>query len=275
MSNFVFFGSDDVSIEVLKALLAKDLKPDFCITQPDKRAGRNMELTPPPIKNFCTENNIKVLQPDTLNNFQIDGDFDFFVVASYGKIIPKEILDIPKKGVLNVHPSLLPKYRGATPIESVILNDDKETGVTIMLMDEKMDHGAIIAVEKYTFDSWPSKAQAREILSKIGGKLLVEIIPNWLEGKIKPIEQNHNEATYTKLIQKSDGEILNSDSERQKYLKYLAYTPWPGVFFFTDKKTRIKITQARFEEGKFIIEKVIPEGKKEMDWQSFQNGYLI
>lgn len=270
-NNFIFFGTDDFSIEVLKVLLDNNIKPDYCITQPDRPKGRNLVLTPPDIKVFCEKENIKVLQFEKLETNQIP-EVNFYVVASYGKIIPKEIVDKPKLGALNVHPSLLPQYRGASPIETAILNDDKKTGVTIMLMDEKMDHGPIISQREVNFDVWPKKIEVRDKLAKIGGEMLTEVI-NDLEN-IKATEQNHDQATFTKMLKKSDGEIFESDLDKTKWLKFIAYNPWPGIFFFTDKGIRVKITDAKFEDGKFEILKVIPEGKKEMDWKSFKNGYL-
>lgn len=271
MYKFIFFGSDDFSIEVLKILLENKFKPEYCITQPDKPKGRKLVMTPPPIKTFCEENNIEVLQFEKLDTDEIP-EVDFYVVASYGKIIPKEVVEKPKFGALNVHPSLLPKYRGASPIETAILNDDKNTGVTIMFMDEKMDHGPIISQKEVSFNEWPSKIEARNKLAKIGGELLAKEIENIKV--LKSAEQNHNKATYTKMLKKSDGEILETDSDKTKWLKFVAYNPWPGTFFFTDKGMRVKITDAKFEDNKFEILKVIPEGKKEMDYESFKNGFL-
>jgi methionyl-tRNA formyltransferase len=288
MNNYIFFGSDDFSIEVLKVLIENNIRPSFVITQPDRPKGRNLQLTPPPIKTFCIENNIEVLQPEKLSDIEFgiclsraqsseDLGFEYFIVASYGKIISKEILDLPKLGTLNVHPSLLPKYRGASPIETTILNNDKKTGVTIMLMDEKMDHGPIIKQKKVSFEDWPNKNEVYKKMANLGGQMLVEIIPDFLNENINKTEQNHNEATFTKLIKKEDGEILDTDSDQQKWLKFIAYTPWPGTFYFINKNNqtlRIKITDAVFENNNFIIKKVIPEGKNEMDYKSFKNGYI-
>lgn len=279
MYKFIFFGTDDFSIEVLKVLLENGYKPDYCITQPDRPKGRNLVLTPPQIKTFCEKEKIKVLQFEKLNTEEIPA-VDFYIVASYGKIISKEVLDKAKLGALNVHPSLLPKYRGATPIESAILNNDKNTGVTIMLMDEKMDHGPIVSQKEVRFDEWSNKTEVRNKLATIGGESLLNAIKNIENLETK--EQDHSKATFTKMTKKSDGEILETDFELKKWLKFLAYNPWPGTFFFiypeqsreTDKKIRVKITDAKFDGEKFEILKVIPEGKKEMNFESFKNGYL-
>jgi methionyl-tRNA formyltransferase len=284
MNNFIFYGSDDFSIEVLKVLLENNFKPDFCITQPDRPKGRKLVMTPPPIKKFCEENDIKVLQPEILNKDTVP-ETSFAVVASYGKIISKEIVELPKLGTLNVHPSLLPKYRGASPIETTILNDDKKTGVTIMLMDEKMDHGPIISQKEVIFETWPDKQIIRDQLAKTGGEMVSDIIPQMIEDNLGLIEQEHDKATYTKMIKKADGEINLEDSAEKNYLKFIALNPWPGTFYFIypersrvvekdSKQIRIKITEAVLENNEFIIKKVIPEGKSEMTFESFENGYL-
>lgn len=280
---FTFFGSDEFSIIVLEQLIQAGYIPSLCITQPDKPKGRKLILTPTPIKEFCLTHNIHVITPEKLSVNEISNLFpedknDFFVVASYGKIIPQKILDIPKYGCLNVHPSLLPQYRGASPIETAILNDTKDTGVTIMLMDAQMDHGPIIKQAEYLFKEWPStKKEVHDTLAKLGGEMLAEIIQPFVQGVITLTPQDHTQATFTRMIQKSDGEIKISDTDYATYLKYLALTPWPGLFFYVDKgdkKIRIKVESAHFENSKFIIDTVIPEGKSSMGWESFKNGYL-
>jgi len=167
-----------------------------------------------------------------------------------------------------VHPSLLPKHRGATPIETAMLLDEKETGVTVMLVDKKMDHGPILSQEIVTYESWPLKPEVSINLATIGGVLLAKTIPAYIAGEIIPQTQDHKAATFTKKIQKQDGDITDTKTDREKYLKYLAFNPWPGIFFFTEQGARIKITKARFENNSFIIERIIPEGKKEQDYTS-------
>ncbi|MSR71163.1 MAG: methionyl-tRNA formyltransferase [Candidatus Taylorbacteria bacterium] len=275
--NIAFFGTPDRAVWTLDILHASGFTPAVIITQPDKPQGRKLVLTPPPAKVWAQEHNIPVLQPQKLDEgFSAEllkYEIELSVVIAYGKIIPKSILDIPKHGTLNIHGSLLPKYRGASPIESAILNDDKDTGVSIILMDEQMDHGPIIAEEKVSNVNWPPTADelAREIVST-GAKRLVSIIPDWILGKITPKTQEHDQATFTKKISKEDGHIDLQDDPYKNILKIQAYQGWPGTFFFSAKNntnTRIKITQARFENSKLIIEKVIPEGKKEMSYEEF------
>ena len=279
---FAFFGSDEFSIIVLEELIQAGYIPSLCITQPDKPKGRKLVLTPTPIKEFCIEKNIRYITPEKLNVEEITSihaEYDFFVVASYGKIISQSILDIPKHGCLNVHPSLLPQYRGASPIETAILNDTKNTGVTIMLMDSLMDHGPIIKQAEYLFEEWPhSKKEIHDTLAHLGGRMLAEVIQAFVQGDIVITEQDHERATFTKMIKKEDGRINLEDKDYSTYLKYLALTPWPGLFFFITKDGkdfRVKVESAHFDttEG-FIIDTVIPEGKGSMDWKSFENGYL-
>lgn len=286
--NFVFFGTDKFSVDVLNQLKIADILPDLIVTTPDSIQGRGMKLTPCAVRIWAEENNIKNIQPERLS-----GDFaaqlksyknesgenlnwDVFVVVSYGKIIPQEILNIPAHGVLNVHPSLLPRHRGPSPIETAILNDELKTGVTIMLIDEKVDHGPIVAQEVVEFTEWPNKKVVSEKLAEVGGKILAKILPLYISGEISPVAQNHDEATFTKKIQKADAEIFLADSsdisERQNFLKIMAYTPDPGAFFFTEKngkKIRVKITDAKYQNNSLEILRIIPEGKKEQYFKGF------
>lgn len=279
---FAFFGSDEFSIIVLKQLITAGYTPSLCVTQPDKPKGRKLVLTPTPIKEFCIQNNLPYITPKKLTIEEITSlhsEYDFFVIASYGKIISQNILDIPKHGCLNVHPSLLPQYRGASPIETAILNDTKDTGVTIMLMDAKMDHGQIIKQAEYLFEEWPkTKQEVHDTLAHLGGRILTEVIQPFIQGDILVTPQDHEQATFTKMIQKEDGRINLDDTDYKTYLKYLAFTPWPGLFFFIQKDGkdfRVKIESAHFDNVKgLVIDTVIPEGKASMSWESFENGYL-
>ncbi len=296
--NYIFFGSDNFSIVVLEKLKEAGLIPKILVTAPDKPAGRGQKIAEPITKIWVKENlknQTKILQPEKLDEEFINqisnNNWDFFVVASYGKIISQQVLDIPQKGSLNVHPSLLPLYRGASPIETVILDDCKETGVTIMLMDQKMDHGPILNQEFVYFEKWPTKIEVEKKLATIGGKLLVETIPMWLDNEIEEQEQDHELATFTKKITKESGEIKledlkNNKKEREIFLKVQALNPWPGVYFFiekNDKQVRIKIKKAIWvtdpnntegDFGRLKIETVLPEGKKEMNFEDFKRGYL-
>ncbi len=276
---FVFFGTPEFSTYTLTALEKEGLVPSAIITAPDSPQGRGLVLTPSPVKQWALERNIPVYTPEKIrNNEEIHAlckQYEFAILAAYGKIIPQSLLDCFPKGILNVHPSLLPLYRGPSPLEYQILQDEKEFGVTIIKLDSECDHGPIVAQREILFVNTPSKEELGQKGFTEGGKLIAQYIGPYLSGVLPTLEQNHTLATHTQKIEKKDGEILPTDTDRQKYLKYLAYQPWPGTFFFVDhdaKKIRLKITQAKFEDNTFVIEKMIPEGKKEMLYSDFLRG---
>jgi len=275
--NFVFFGTPLYAEFVLEELEKKGLLPSLIITAPDRPAGRGLSLTPPPVKIWANERNIPVLQPEKLDAGFISKlknvGYELAIVAAYGKIIPNEVLDIPKHGTLNIHPSILPKYRGPSPLEAPILNGDIETGVSIMLLDEEMDHGPIIVQEKIKINEL-NKERLGEKLFRLGGKMLVDIIPQWIHGEIEARVQKHEEASYTKKITKQDGLVDLNDDPKINWQKFRAYYKWPVTFFFIEKnpgQIRVKITEAEFKNNEFIIKKVIPEGKKEINYDQFLN----
>ena len=300
MIKFAFFGSSEFSIHVLEVLKTKEFLPSLIITTPDKPKGRGLVLSSTPVKLWAEKNNIPVLDPAKLDDVfikQYKGYpwIELFIVASYGKIIPDQIINLPEHKTLNVHPSLLPNYRGASPIQSAITDDAKDTGVTIIRLDKEMDHGPIVTVENIHFDEWPTYEAVEEKLGSIGGNLLAKILLDWIDGKIKEVNQDHSQATFTKKIVKEDGLLDPADlkadaSTGRAYLafrKIQAYHSWPGAYFFVEKKNplaplekksaqssnkiRVKITSASWKNNKLIIEKVIPEGKKEMLYKDFLN----
>ncbi len=279
--NFVFWGTPDVASETLEILKENGYLPSLIITSPDKPQGRKMLITPPPVKVWAMKNKIPYLQPEDLT-FPcpwVRGESpdpgtgeqnipELFLVVAYGKIIPEDIINLPKFGSINIHYSLLPKYRGASPVESVILNGDKETGISIQKMEYKMDTGPIIAQEKVEMGPDEKAPELRKRLIKIGGELLVKTLPNFIDGKIKLISQNENEATYCKKIKKEDGLVnLETESPSVLYNKFRAYAAWPRTFFFKDGK-RIIITDAVLENNQFVIKKIIPEGGKEINYRN-------
>jgi len=279
---FVFFGTDTFSVGVLNELEKAGFVPNIVVCAPDRPSGRGHTIQSPIAKKWAETRSIKVIQPEKLDEQFVSilkqDTYDFFVVASYGKIINQTILDIPKKGTLNVHPSLLPLYRGASPIESAMLDDSKETGVTILLVDEKMDHGPILNQEFVFFEEWPKKIEVEDKLAQVGGELLAKTIPLWIDGTLDEQEQDHDTATFTKKITKEMGEININENSRLNFLKIQALNPWPGAYFFIDKegeKIRVKITKASWKDDSLQIEKVIPEGKKEMDFGGFKRGYKL
>ncbi|MBI5140182.1 MAG: methionyl-tRNA formyltransferase [Candidatus Vogelbacteria bacterium] len=288
-----FFGTPDFSVKILSLLQKAGLTPSLIVTSQDEPSGRKLILTPSPVKTWAKENNIEYIQPESLKTGTekiLDklSNFDLFIVAAYGKIIPKRVLNLPKFGTLNVHPSLLPKYRGAAPIQSAILNGDNETGTSIMLLDENLDHGPIIAHGKLNIEALhPNFLELQEKLAEISGQLLIETIPNWINRKITPKEQDHDLATFTKKIEKDFGfipaeNILDQNLPMEKATvierKVRALNPDPGTFTIIKsqkKDIRVKITKARMENDKLIIERVVPEGKQEMTWREFLNGNPI
>ncbi len=268
--NFAFFGGEPLAVPTLTILKEAGFLPTLIICNPDRPVGRKQILTPPPTKVWATENNIPVLQPEKMDETIIDElrtkNFELFIVVAYNKIMPKKLLDLPSKGTLNVHPSLLPKLRGASPIRSAILEDMRETGVTIMLMDEKMDHGPIIQQEITMIekDAWPLPGRTLDaLLAKQGAELLVKTLPEWIDGKIEAKPQEESTATFCKKISREMGEISLTDDPYKNYLKFCAFDGWPGIFYFDDVKKRVKITDAEFKDGKFVIKKIVREGEKE------------
>ena len=271
-----FFGTPEFAIQVFDDLYSAGIQPTLVVTQPDKPAGRKLALTPPPVKNWSLQKNISLLQPEKLNDdFKKkleETDWDLFIVAAYGLIVPQNILDIPKYGTLNIHPSLLPKHRGATPIQQAILEDDG-TGVTIMVMDSKMDHGDILVQEKTTVESWPpTTPELMAVTATQGAKMIIDNLQDYIQGDLLPQPQEHEKATFTDKIIKKDGLIDLLESDEKNFRKIQAYSHWPRTYFFTEKQgkdIRVIITSAKLINGKLHIERVVPEGKKEIDYKDF------
>lgn len=270
-----FFGTSEFAAIILEKMVQAGIKPVLVVTTPDKPAGRKQQLTPPPAKVLSEKLELKVIQPeqfaqDTRYKIQ-DTNPDLIVLASYGNIVPKEILDIPNHGAINVHPSLLPKYRGASPVQSAILAGETETGVSIMLMDEQVDHGPILAQEttpihQETYEELHNK------LAELGADLLVETIPKWVAGEITPKEQDHSQATFTKRFSREDGRI--DWNQKPEYIdrQIRAFTPWPGAYTFWQGK-RIKILKAHLEQEKLVIDEIQMEGGKPMPFKEFLLGH--
>ena len=292
----IFFGTPVFGQIVLRKLSDDNFNVVAVVTQPDRPVGRDQKLTPSPVKTFAKENKIKIFSPadkgelSTINRKLAKLKPTLFVVASYGMIVPSETLLIPEKGALNVHPSLLPKYRGASPIQAAILNGDTETGVTIMLMDEQMDHGPIVSQEKIALSPAETTATAMAKLAQVGGKILVRTIPVYLEGKLNPRPQDHTQATYTKLVKKDNGRVNWQDNNIQVERMARAYNPWPGVWTTVGEMAeqldrelknqrhqnlRLKILQAHLENGTLSLDAVQVEGKNPITFSDFTKGYLI
>ena len=280
-----FFGTSRFSVIVLEELLRAGLAPSLIVTAPPKPKGRHLELASSEVKVWADLHNIPTLEPKKLDSEFLrqlsEVNCQLFIIVSYGKIVPRAIIDMPKHGTLNIHPSLLPKLRGASPIQSAILEDvpvgsTHEAGVTIMQIDEEVDHGPIVAQEKLSIPNWPPKgSDLEETLGIFGGKLLAKTIPAWLAESIIPRAQDHADATYTKKITKNSGHIDLSDDAVRMYRKVRAFDIWPRTYFTTERngrEIRVVVTDAKIEDGKLVPLQVIPEGKKEMSYDDFLRG---
>ncbi|MCR4285810.1 MAG: methionyl-tRNA formyltransferase, partial [Candidatus Kaiserbacteria bacterium] len=278
------FGSPQIAVWVLEELEKSGLLPSLVVTNPDAPQGRKMILTETPVAQWASSRKIRTMKPTTLRDNSIEEELkqsscDLFVVAAYGKIIPENILNIPKYKTINMHPSLLPKLRGASPIRSAILEDMNPTGISIMILTAGMDEGPILAQEEILIpkEAWPIRGnELDELLAKRGGELLAKTILDWILGNIPPKEQAHVEATYSTKITKEMGLIDLAGDPYQNLLKIRAFDGWPGTDFFTEKageQVRIKIIDAHLaDDGTLQITRIIPEGKKEMSFEDFMRS---
>lgn len=274
----VFMGTPEFGALILEKLIEGGYKPVLVVTVPDKPSGRKQQLTPPAVKITALKHGIETIQPEKLKDakekiksFQPD----LIITAAYSKILPDEIIGLPEKGCINVHPSLLPKHRGPSPVQQTILDGDKKTGVTIMLMDSQIDHGPILAQEETEIKQGETASELHGRLAEIGGKLLLKIIPEWMAGTIKAVSQDDEAATYTKIIKREDGKIDWQNPPEKIERKIRAFSPWPGAYTFWNKNgktSRLKILKARMEDGKLTLEEVQPEGKKPMGFGEFLRG---
>ena len=280
--NYVFFGTPEFAAIILEKLINVGLLPQAIVCNPDKPVGRKKIVTPPPtklvIRNQKIEDRIKILQPEALDSkFQIlNSKFDFFIVAAYAKILPKGILNIPRLGTIGVHPSLLPKYRGPTPIQNAILNGDEETGASLFLLDEEIDHGKIISNEKLEMRNEDYKILSKK-LAGLGAELLIKTLPDFMAGKITPLSQNEAGATYTKKFSNQDAYIEPKDLEKAQgstgssqetrrlaveiERKIRALNPEPGTWTRAYEK-RVKLLEAKIIDGWLKITKIQVEGGK-------------
>ncbi|KKS79948.1 MAG: Methionyl-tRNA formyltransferase [Candidatus Woesebacteria bacterium GW2011_GWC1_43_10b] len=205
---------------------------------------------------------------------------DLGVLAAYGKIIPKDVILNTKYGIFNIHPSLLPKYKGASPVQAAITNGEQTTGVTIIKMDEKLDHGPILSSFREDINPDDTTGSLRERLFQRSAQFVVDLIPNYLSGKIKPKKQDHAKATLTKILKREDGFIdaERFTSEARKVERLIrAMQPWPGAWTYVNLgqnlKKRLKILQAHLENGKLLLDKVQLEGKTPVSFEEFKRGY--
>ncbi len=267
----IFMGTPDFSVPTLDAIKKDGNEIVLVVTQPDKKKGRKGILTPPPVKEWAVKNNISIFQPVKLREKQNIEELekyeaDVIVVAAFGQILPKEVLDMPKYGCINVHASLLPKYRGASPIQWAILNGDDETGVTTMQMGVGLDDGDILLQKKVPISSEDTGGSLFDKLSKVGADLLIETLHRIEKNDIVRIPQDDEKATHVGLIKKDFG-ILSFDEENKYILnKIRALNPWPSAFtFYKDKIVKIwKAKSVSFNNKGYEYGDLVVENKDEL-----------
>jgi methionyl-tRNA formyltransferase len=281
---FVYFGGEPLGVPVLEELEHAGLRPGLIVCNPDRPVGRKQVLTPPPVKTWAEQRSIEVYQPDS---YKGEGPraklaaqaWDLFVVVAYNSILPQWVLDIPTHGVLNVHPSLLPKLRGASPIRSAILRDERESiGVTVMLMDAQMDHGPILAQQPLPISdgNWPVPGpELDEALARSGGALLASTVAQWLSGSIEPQPQDHNAASYCGKLTKADSELTidphhlpQGAAAWDAWLKINAFAGI-GDTFFIHEGQRVKVKTAEYVDSRLELVTVTPEGRGPTDFAQY------
>jgi len=245
----IFWGTPELCIPYLESLTTAT-NIVAVVTAPDRKIGRKQILTPSPVKIWAKKNNITVFQPEKIDNTFIKDisthNADVSIVVAFGRILPQEIIDLPKHGTLNIHYSLLPRWRGASPVEAAILAGDKETGVSIQKMVHRLDAGDIIASEFIELYGNEFAYELKDILTGKGVKLLLENLFEYINGNISLQAQDENLVTKCNTIKKSEGEITRNEDSIVLWRKYRAYFGWPGIFFFDKNKKRIKITEAQY-----------------------------
>lgn len=281
---FVFFGTPNLAAHFLDRLEEKGLTPSIVVTTPDRAKGRGMALASPPVKEWAEARDIPVLQPESLDReFALrlaSENWQLFIVIFYGNILSREIFSLPKHGTINTHFSLLPRWKGTSPIRASIMNDDRKMGISLVLMDEKIDHGPIIAQKELRIAKWPPSAREMErIATEESAELLATIAMPWIAGEIEVREQNHDLETYCPALEKKDGLLdlstYHEPTDRQAYdnlLKIRALDSTIGTHAYFGrggKKVRVQILEAHIDGERLIIDRVRPEGKREMGYDEF------
>ncbi len=294
-TRIMFMGTGSFAGAILEQIKRHAGIENMCITtQPDKKLGRkkssiHRSLADNPVREFAKKHNVDLHQPhklniDTIKKMQLK-KIDILIVASYGKIIPKEMLEIPKLAAINVHASLLPKLRGASPVQNALLAGLKETGVTIMKMDSGIDTGDIIAQEKTNIKEHEKADELLSRLSQIGAELLAQTMPKWMQGKIKAISQDSSKATLCQLIDREDGHIQWTQTTDEIYNRYRALHPWPGIFSYWEETKnqliRIKLraiypfTDELSDEQKQLTPGTVFIGRDQLCIKTFDTAIII
>lgn len=292
MIRVAFFGTSSFAVPLLEALL-RDARFSVvvAITQPDRPVGRKQVLTASPVKQIALAHTIPVLQPERLRHPDAVAAlrayaFDAAIVASYGQILSQEVLDMAPQRFLNLHGSLLPKYRGASPIAEAIKHGDQETGVTVMVMDALMDHGPMLSTHAIGIEAQETTETLSEKLARLGADAMPDVVIKYLAGELLSREQDHAHATICKLLKKEDGVVdpLTLSAEALERL-VRAYTPWPNVTL-TAQGTRVKVLRAHVgepapsacaitcQQGTLILDEIRPEGGNTMSGEAFVRGRM-
>ncbi len=268
----VFFGTPEFGATILKSIIGQatvgEYEVPLVVTSPDQPVGRGREIKPSAVKEMARQFSVPAVEPENLSGKKIikalkDEKPDVFVVASYGQILPKEILNIPKHGCINVHASLLPKYRGASPIQAAILNKEKSTGVTIMLMNEGLDEGDVLAQAKIKISEKDTAVNLETKIARVSAELLHQVVHLWIAGRIKPRRQFPSKATYTQRLTKDSGFIDWKKPPKNLEAMIRAYFPWPGVW--TNYNGKI----LKLLPGKMVQ----LEGKQKISLKDFKSGH--
>jgi methionyl-tRNA formyltransferase len=302
----IFLGTPKFASNILEEMIVSGYKPEMVITGKDKPFGRGNKIKESFVSEIAKKNNIKTIKPSKLNESIREIKKikpDLMIVVAYGKMIPLNIIKIPKYGIINIHPSLLPKHRGCAPIQSSIINNDKKTGVTIILINDKMDEGDILSQKECLISENDNYESLSEKLNLISSNLLIETIPKWINNQIVPQKQENFIATYSKFFSRKDGRINWSDSADNIYRIIKALNPWPGSYTFfktansgekmlkiieagivTDIKKQEKVPgktgildgniSVQTGKGIILIKKLQIEGKKIINSKDYLNGSL-
>lgn len=273
---FAFFGTPYVARNTLAYLLEHGYRPAVVITSPDSRSGRGMNLTPCETKEFALAHGIPVLTPEKLNESAqaeiatYGGEYG--IVVAYGKILPQALIEQFPLGLINVHYSLLPQYRGASPVEAALRSGDTVTGVAIQQLVRELDAGDLLAVQEVAIEATETTRELRPRLVQIGAELLVSILPSFEASTLARTVQDSTHATHAGKIDKSEGELDLSGDALQNWNTYRALAESPGTYFFvnrSDKQVRVKIVTASYGGTHFMPLRVVPEGKNEMNFTDF------
>jgi methionyl-tRNA formyltransferase len=300
--NIVFMGTPDFALPTLQQLHESDHHVLAVITQPDRPKGRNRKPAPPPVKQLAMEHGFPVLQPETITPdlIKLLGDLapDFIIVVAFGQILKKDLLALPRHFCINLHSSLLPKYRGAAPINWAIINGDKETGVTTMKMDTGLDTGDTLLTWKTPIRDKDDAQSLHDTLAQKGARLVLETLRRLEEENLQPVPQDSNLSSYAPKLRKEDGLIDWSKSAAEIHNRIRGLEPWPGAYTFSkSKRLRICKTEmapsgsgdqagkiARISDhgievgtgdGRILVTQLQPEGKKRMAAKSFLAGHKI